>query len=118
MGEVNTVAVEAAGPDAVRIAGGGPEFVVRDVPADFAGGFLIIRPEVVKLGRAASDVANTLTGTLFNDYALGSRIQYQIRTADDAHWLVERLQDEPFEGALGDEVTVGWRPEDSILVSR
>ena len=118
MGEVNTLEVEAAGPAAVRMVGGGPEFVVRDVPAGFAGGFLIIRPEVVKLGPAASKAANALTGTLFNDYALGSRIQYQIRTPDDAHWLVERLQDEPFEGALGDEVMVGWRPEDSILVSR
>ena len=118
MGEVNTLEVEAAGPGAVRVAGGGPELAVCDMPAGFTDGFLIIRPEVMKLGREASGVANTLTGTLFNDYALGSRIQYQIRTAHDEHWLVERLQDESFEGALGDEVTLGWRPEDSILVSR
>ena len=118
MGEVNTLEVEAAGPEAVRVVGGGPEFAVRDMPAGFTGGFLIIRPEVMKLGREASEVANSLTGTLFNDYALGSRIQYQIRSADDAHWLVERLQDESFGGALGDEVVLGWRPEDSILVSR
>ena len=118
MGEVNTLVVEAAGPEAVRVVGGGPQFTVRDLPADFTDGFLIIRPEVMKLGPEASVVANTLTGTLFNDYALGSRIQYQIRTAGDEHWLVERLQDESFDGALGDEVTLGWRPEDSILVSR
>ena len=118
MGEVNTLEVEAVGPEVVRVAGGGPEFTVRDMPPDFTGGFLIIRPEVMKLGRGASEVANTLTGTLFNDYALGSRIQYQIRTAGDDQWLVERLQDESFEGALGDEVMLGWRPEDSILVSR
>ena len=118
MGEVNTLEVEAAGPDAVRVVAGGPEYAVRGMPAGFAGGFLIIRPEVMKLGREASALANTLTGTLFNDYALGSRIQYQIRTAGDEHWLVERLQDESFDGALGDEVVLGWRPEDSILVSR
>ena len=117
MGEVNTLEVEAAGPTSVRVAGGGPEYAVRGMPADFTGGFLIIRPEVMKLGPAASEVANTLTGTLFNDYALGSRIQYQIRTAGDEHWLVERLQDESFDGTLGDEVVLGWRPEDSILVS-
>ena len=117
MGEVNTLAVEAAGPEAVRVAGGGSEFAVRGMPADFTGGFLIIRPEVMKMGREALEVANTLTGTLFNDYALGSRIQYQIRTTGDEHWLVERLQDESFDGALGDEVVLGWRPEDSILVS-
>ena len=118
MGEVNTLEVEAAGPGVVRVAGGGSEFMVRNMPPDFTGGFLIIRPEVMKLGAEAGGVANTLTGTLFNDYALGSRIQYQIRTSGDDHWLVERLQDESFEGALGDEVRLGWRPEDSILVSR
>ena len=118
MGEVNTLEVEAAGPDRVRVAGGGRELAVRDVPEGFTGGFLIIRPEVMKLGGDASDAANVVTGTLFNDYALGSRIQYQIRTAGGEHWLVERLQDESFGGALGDEVTLGWRPEDSILVSR
>ena len=118
MGEVNTLEVEAAGPGMVRVAGGGPEFAVRNMPSGFTGGFLIIRPEVMKLGPEAEGVENTLSGTLFNDYALGSRIQYQIRTAGDDHWLVERLQDESFEGALGDEVTLGWRPEDSILVGR
>ena len=118
MGEVNTLEVEPAGPDLVRVAGGGPEFAVRDVPSSFTGGFLIIRPEMMKLGQEASDVVNRITGTLFNDYALGSRIQYQIRTGGDGQWLVERLQDESFEGALGDEVMLGWRPEDSILVSR
>ena len=118
MGEVNTLEVEAAGPGRVRVCGGGAEFAVRHVPAGFTAGFLIIRPEVMKLGREALDVANTLAGTLFNDYALGSRIQYQIRTTGGDHWLVERLQDESFEGALGDEVPLGWRPEDSILVSR
>ena len=117
MGEVNTLEVEAVGPDTVRVTGGGPDLAVRNMPSDFTTGFLIIRPEVMKLGREASEMVNTLTGTLFNDYALGSRIQYQIRTPDDDHWLVERLQDESFEGTLGDEVALGWRPEDSILVS-
>ena len=118
MGAVNTLEVEASGPEAVRVAGGGPELAVRGIPAGFTGGFLIIRPEVMKLGTEASEAANRITGTLFNDYALGSRVQYQIRTAAGEHWLVERLQDESFDGALGDEVVLGWRPEDSILVSR
>ena len=118
MGEVNTLEVEAAGPGRVRVAGGGPEYAVRNVPSSFTGGFLIIRPEVMKLGGDVSDLANVISGTLFNDYALGSRVQYQIRTASGEHWLVERLQDESFEGALGDEVMLGWRPEDCILVNR
>ena len=117
MGEVNTLEVEAARPDRVRDRHGGGTFAVRDLPEDFAGGFLIIRPEVMKMGAEAGRVANRLTGRLFNDYALGSRVQYQVRSSNGGHWLVERLQDDPFEGASDAEVQLGWRPEDSILVS-
>ena len=61
---------------------------------------------------------NRLSGVVFNGYALGSRIQYQVRSAQTGeHWLIERLQDDPYEGALGDSVEIGCRPEDSILVS-
>jgi len=117
MGEVNTLEVEAAGTGAVREVRGEGTFEVRDMPEAFTRGFLIIRPEVMKLGPAAAGAANTVSGRLFNDYALGSRVQYQVRSDGGAHWLVERLQDDPFEGASDAEVTLGWRPEDSILVS-
>jgi len=117
MGEVNTLEVEKAGADSVRSVPDGQVFnVARDLTA-FESGFLIIRPEVLKIGGPAEGMDNRLHGTLFNDYALGSRIQYQVRIAGGArHWLVEKLQDEPYEGALGDEVAIGWRPADSILV--
>jgi len=117
MGEVNTIEVEAAGDDRVRSKANGSEYRVAPLPRGFAAGFLIIRPEVMKIGRAASELPNRLSGQLFNDYALGSRIQYQVRAPDGAHWLVERLQDQPYEGSLDDAVEIGWRPQDSILVS-
>ena len=101
----------------MREVRGEGSFAVRDMPTDFSRGFLIIRPEVMKMGDEATGVANTLTGSLFNDYALGSRVQYQVRSSGGAQWLVERLQDDPFEAAPDAEVTIGWRPEDSILVS-
>ncbi len=117
MGEVNTVEVEAAGAAKVRNPADGREYWVNRNLDGFERGFLIIRPEVVKIGEEAADLANRIEGTLFNDYALGSRIQYQVRVAGDGvHWLVERLQDEPFEGERGASVVIGWRPEDGILV--
>ena len=117
MGEVNTLEVERAGPRAVRTLADGSEYQVARELDGFETGFLIIRPEVVKIGESAKALANRLTGTLFNNYALGSRTQYQVRIEKtDSQWLVERLQDEVFEGTLGDEVVIGWRPEDSILV--
>jgi spermidine/putrescine transport system ATP-binding protein len=117
MGEINTLEVEASGPAMVREINGGADFEVTEMPNGFTSGYLIVRPEVMKLGDMASGLPNTLSGKLYNDYSLGSRVQYQVRSENGAHWLVERLQDEAFEGKSGDTVTLGWRPEDSILVS-
>lgn len=118
MGEVNTRDVVRCGTDRVCSTSDGQEYVVNRNLDGFESGFLIIRPEVLKLGAAAESLPNRVAGTLFNDYALGSRLQYQVRgAADGYHWLVEQLQDERFQGQLGSEVIIGWRPEDSILVS-
>ena len=68
-----------------------------------SNGLLIIRPGVMILGRDASDAANVVTGTVFDDHAFVSRNQYRIRTGSGEPWLVKRLQDESPEGALGDE---------------
>lgn len=117
MGEVNTLEVEFAADHQVRDKNSGQVYQVAQDLSGFEEGFLIIRPEVVKIGAAADGLDNRVEGTLFNDYALGSRIQYQVRAAgEDANWLVEKLQDEPFDGVIDDTVTIGWRPEDSILV--
>ena len=117
MGEVNTLEVEQAGASTVRNLADGREYRVERDLDGFERGFLIIRPEVVKIGEAAKGLANRIEGTLYNDYALGSRIQYQVRIEDvGVHWLVERLQDEPFESVPGASVVIGWRPEDGILV--
>jgi spermidine/putrescine transport system ATP-binding protein len=117
MGEVNTLEVEAAGKDKVSDTATGNTFKVKAMPVGFTTGFLIIRPEIVKIGANAARLPNKVKGTVYNDYALGSRVQYQVRAEDDnKHWLVERLQDEPFDGKAGDRVNLGWRTEDSILV--
>ena len=72
----------------------------------------------MKLGPAAEGLENKLEGIYFNDYPLGSRIQYQVHgVGDSQHWLIEKLQDEPYDGKYDDRVVIGWRPEDSILVS-
>lgn len=117
MGEVNTLEVEADGPGKVRDKAGTGSYAVTGMPDGFTSGFLIVRPEVMKITTGEADAQNTVPGTLFNDYALGSRVQYQVRDKAGAHWLVERLQDEPFDGRSGQDVTLSWRPEDAILVS-
>lgn len=118
MGEVNTLQVENASNGQVRDTSSGSLFEIAKDEQKFLSGFLIIRPEVMKIGRAAESLPNQIQGVLFNDYALGSRIQYQVRSEDgEDQWLVERLQDDPYVGNAGDQVTIGWRAEDSILVT-
>ena len=118
MGEVNTLTVARKTKTSVVCENTGAVYKTGALPEDFASGFLIIRPEVMKIGAATKGAANKLKGTLYNDYALGSRVQYQVRTEqDDEHWLVERLQDDPLDAKTGAEVTIGWRPQDSIIVS-
>ena len=119
MGEVNTLEVERVGGTHVKESSTDSEFEIGANTEEFKSGFLIIRPEVMKIGPAAETLPNRIQGVLFNDYALGSRIQYQVRSADgEHHWLVERLQDDPYSGKRGEPVTIGWRSQDSILVNQ
>ncbi len=118
MGEVNTLAVVKATGNQVKERSSGSLYEVAGNAPAIESGFLIIRPEVMKIGGVAESLPNQIRGVLFNDYALGSRIQYQVRSADgENQWLVERLQDEPYAGQAGESVTIGWRAEDSILVA-
>jgi len=116
MGEVNTLEVEAAGAATVRnLADGRTYRVDRDLDG-FGRGFLIIRPEVVKIGELAHGLVNRIEGTLFNDYSLGSRIQYQVRVGERV-FIVEKLRQQAPDLALDTEVRIGWDGADSIVVA-
>ena len=131
MGEVNMVPIERhqvgrddAGSDDVE-SDNGPRYRIRgsDHPVEIPdsatpteSAHLVIRPEVVRIGPPAAQSPNRLTGVLFNEYSLGSRVQYQVRVPGAGTWVVERLRDERYQGSLDDEVEIGWRPEDSIVV--
>ena len=116
MGEVNTLEVMRSGERQV-LDRHGRSFEVGGLPEGFESGFLIIRPEVAKIGNAGNGLANTIKARLFNDYPLGSRVQYQARALEyDEQWLVERLQDEALDAAIDEEVVIGWNPDDSIIV--
>lgn len=118
MGEVNTLEVERIDTHRVRCVADGAEYVVEEA-GDFQRGWLVVRPEVVKIGFPAVELPNQVHGSVFNDYSLGSRIQYQVRArADGTHWLVERLQDEAIamDVDTDEPVIIGWRPADGILV--
>jgi spermidine/putrescine transport system ATP-binding protein len=115
MGEVNVIDVSLA-PDGALLA---PAFDARfsapKAPAGFKAGHLVIRPEFMRFLSGPGDAENALTGRVYNEYALGSRIQYQVRVGEHV-FMVEKLRQQAFAGSLDDEVLIGWNARDSILV--
>ena len=79
-------------------------------------GHLVIRPESVRFLQADSEADNCLEGRLYNEYALGSRIQYQVRVGEQV-FIVEKLRQQAYGGNLDDLVRIGWNADDFIFVS-
>ena len=115
MGEVNSIAVTSGQDGKLWCASLGASITPPSPPdASFKQGTLMIRPENMRLVDAdeAADT-NVFSGELFNEYVLGSRIQYQIRINDDT-FLVERLR-ESGSPESGEQIRFGWSAEDSML---
>lgn len=112
MGEVNILEVEANGQG---LYCAGLDVSLRAPPAEgFESGFLVIRPEYLRFLGAGETADNRVEGVLYNEYALGSRIQYQVRVGGQV-FIVEKLREQRYQGALDDSVTIGWDARDSVL---
>lgn len=111
-GEVNLIEVERRGEGWVQ-ADGQP---LTLPPVGIAGNSatVVVRPEFVRFVEPGGRADNILAGTVFNDYSLGSRSQFQVR-AGDRTWLVEapRTAQTP---ALDAPATIGWDAADAIVV--
>jgi len=116
MGEVNVIDIRAGSNGRVVSASPPGEFTAPPLPAGFATGHLVVRPEFLRFLRRPEEAENHLKGTLYNEYALGSRIQYQVRVGEHV-FTVEKLRQQAYEGRLDDEVLIGWDARDSILVT-
>ncbi|MEX2648090.1 MAG: ABC transporter ATP-binding protein [Alphaproteobacteria bacterium] len=115
MGEVNVIDVRAEDGDRYACAAFGAVFTGPSAPPGFTTGHLVVRPEFMRFIERAEDAENRLAGRLYNEYALGSRIQYQVRVGDNV-FVLERLRQHPLGARLDDEVLIGWDAKDSILV--
>ena len=115
MGEVNVLQVEAAGDGMLACPAFETRFLAPPGANGIGAGHLVIRPESLRFLERTEDAENALAGTLYNEYSLGSRFQYQIRVGDQV-FLVEKLREHRYRGALDDAVTIGWDAGDSILV--
>ena len=114
MGEVNTLEVKP-GVNGELLC---PEFGAitgPERPNGFTHGYLVIRPESMRFLSDPSEAENHIQGRLFNEYALGSRMQYHVRVGTRM-FVVEKLREQAYRGSLNDAVVIGWDAADSVLV--
>ena len=117
MGEVNLF--EVTGGEGGGLAGAG--LTVRDdisqsTLADGRRGLLMVRPEYVQFAADADRFDYTLNGKILGEYALGSRIQYQIESADGQTITVEKLREERVADPEGRDVTLGFNAERTHVI--
>ena len=113
MGEVNVLEVKPNGAG-LHCAALDTTFQGPEATEDVAGGYLVIRPEYLRFLGPGETAENQVEGVLYNEYALGSRIQYQVRVGEQV-FLVEKLREQRYDGRLDDRVTIGWDARDSVL---
>jgi len=114
MGEVNVIGVRRrpdGGHDGIDLPG---TFTLSaDAPAGDA--FVVVRPEVVRFLDKPGDADNHLSGVVYNEYSLGSRMQYQVRVGDKVV-IVEQSRRNAWTGGLDQPVLIGWDARDAIVV--
>jgi spermidine/putrescine transport system ATP-binding protein len=115
MGEVNLFPLHAGANGGIE----SPTLAVRPGVAlpglmPGHGGLLMVRPEYLRLAdRGSFDF--TLSGVLHGEYALGSRIQYEIET-ENGMVTVEKLREDRLSAAEGQSVTLGFNAENTHFI--
>jgi spermidine/putrescine transport system ATP-binding protein len=113
MGEVNVIPVrrradqvyEGVGmPGMFKVTGGSP-----------GEGFVVVRPEFLRLLQRAGDAENVIEGELYNSYSLGSRMQYRVRVGDKV-MILEQSRAAGQGPQIDSKVLVGWDSRDALFV--
>ncbi|SON57967.1 Spermidine/putrescine import ATP-binding protein PotA [Hartmannibacter diazotrophicus] len=118
VGEVNTIKVKRNGADlwaGIDVPG---SFKLRPPQQGTVGdeAFVVVRPEYMRFVGAGENADNTLKGTVYNEYSLGSRIQYQVRVGDKV-MLVELSRARALPPGSNADVTVGWDAADAFTLA-
>jgi spermidine/putrescine transport system ATP-binding protein len=117
IGDVNVFGVkkEADGGWVLEDDGSRVKIVLPPVLADASKAAVVVRPEFLRFLDRQSQANNAIKGTVYNEYALGSRIQYEVRSGDRT-LLVELSRASAWTGELDQPVIVGWDARDAIVV--
>ena len=120
MGEVNLFEVEGLTDGGLRgsnieihLANQATELVVSLPPGEHR--ILMIRPEFIRFLSADETADFMVRGILRAEYALGSRLQYEVE-ADGKCLTIECLREHRHHGAIGDSVALGWDVKNIHLI--
>jgi spermidine/putrescine transport system ATP-binding protein len=111
-GEVNSFEVERGAEGSWSQADGQKIAVSTDTGSKAT---IIVRPETMRFVTGSSSADNRISGTIYNEYSLGSRMQYQVHSGGRI-FLVEIARAAASGLSTGDEVTIGWDARDAIMV--
>ena len=117
MGEVNLFDIESTGDGQFRSLEG--EMSTNGATLDLAEGeraTLMVRPEFVRFLAPGQTADCLINGELHNEFSLGSRLQYEVGIGKDRVVTVEKLREDRFDGAYGDQVVIGWDIEHAHLI--
>lgn len=122
MGEVNLLELEVAGQQGLQSVGvdirsDGKTEAFDGLRALRGRGTLMVRPEFVRFLKADEVADFTVKGSLSTEYALGSRIQYEVETDYGTCMTIEKLREYRYKGRVGDAVRLGWDAENTHLIS-
>ena len=78
-------------------------------------GTLMVRPEAIRFLAPGESAECMIEGTVFNEYVLGSRMQYSLHVGDKTI-SVEKLREDRYQGELDTKVSIGWDAADSRLL--
>ena len=119
MGEVNLFDVQGGASELtaqdleININGGAADLGLTLGPG--VAGTLMVRPEFVRFLQAGETADFIISGKLHAEYALGSRIQYEVEAAGKM-LTVEKLREDRFTGKPGDKVILGFDGEAAHLI--
>jgi len=115
MGEVNVLEAARAG-GLWRIDGLAAPAKIA-LPPSMSGAAkaaIVVRPEFMRFVDTPDGADNCLSGVVFNEYSLGSRIQYQVRVG--ARTFLLELSRANARRIQGDTALIGWNAADAIVV--
>ncbi len=109
MGEVNLFPVVSEGGRSISGAGltVRPGTTQDAIPAG-GQGLLMVRPEYVRFANDAHTYDFTVKGRVLEEYALGSRIQYQVKTSEGQILTIEKLREDRLPPDADKDVVLGF----------